>query len=87
MKVLILAHDHESVVTSIRPDYTVRRGRQANVADMEGTGVQIDKRHDKPRRQILVEEQPEWLLRQPGYSQPDARAQPRTPGRRGCHRG
>ncbi len=87
MKVLVLAHDHESVVSSVDPDRTVRRGRQADVADMDGTGVQISKRHDKTRGQILVEQQPEWLLRQPGYSELDARAQRRTPGRHGCHRG
>ena len=55
MKVLVLAHDHESVVSGGGPDCAVRRGRQADVADMDGTGVQISKRHDKARHQILVE--------------------------------
>ena len=86
MKVFVPAHDHESMVPSVGPNCPVRRGRQPNVTDMDGTGVQISQRHDKTRREILVEQQAEWPLRQPGYSRPDARAQRRTPGRRECHR-
>jgi len=53
------------------PDRAVWGGRQADVADVEGFGVGVSKRPHKARGQILVEEQPGWLLRQPGYSMPE----------------
>jgi hypothetical protein len=68
VKILVLAHDHESVVPSMSPDRTVGRGRQGHVADMSGTGVQIGERCDEARCKVLVEEQLGGLLRQPGYS-------------------
>jgi hypothetical protein len=39
-----------------------------HVADVDGSRIEISKRPDEARREILVEEQPDWLLRQPGYS-------------------
>src|SRR3989441_8108679 len=53
---------------------------------MDGTGVQVGERVNKTGRQILVEKQPGWLLRQPDYSRPGAHARQRTLGRRGCRR-
>jgi hypothetical protein len=68
MKIFILADDHEGLISSMRPDCTVRCGQQTDVADMDGVGVQIGEYTDEARRQILVEEQSGWLLRQPDYS-------------------
>jgi hypothetical protein len=36
MKILVLAHDHESVVPSMGPDRTVGDGHHGDVADMGG---------------------------------------------------
>lgn len=84
MKILVLAHDHESVVPSMGPDRTIGSGRQGHVADMGGAGVRIGERCDEARCEVLVEEQLGELLRQPGYSRSGAHARRRTPGTRGC---
>jgi len=55
VKVLVLGHDDESVIASIGPDCTVRGGGQADLTDMDGTGVQVSERVNKTGRQILVE--------------------------------
>jgi len=86
VKVLVLGHDDESVIASMGPDCTVRGSGQADLADMDGTGVQVGERVNKTGRQILDEKQPGWLLRQPDYSRPGAHARQRTLGRRGCRR-
>jgi hypothetical protein len=86
MKVFVLGHDHESAVSGMGPDCMVGDERQADVADMEGTGIHVTKSPDKASREILVEKQPGGLLRQPGYSRPGAPARQRTLGRHGCRR-
>ena len=47
--------------------------RPADLTDMDGTGVQVSQRVNKTGRQILVEKQSGWLLRQPDYSRPGER--------------
>jgi hypothetical protein len=41
VKVLVLGHDHESVIASMGPDCTVRGGGQADLTGMGGTGLQV----------------------------------------------
>jgi hypothetical protein len=53
---------------------------------MEGLRVDVSQRFDKTSRQVLVEKQFGWLLRQPEYSGRGARARQRKPGRRGYRR-
>ena len=55
VKVLVLGHDDESVIASIGPDCTVRGGGQADLTDMDGSGVLDRERVNKTGRQILVE--------------------------------
>lgn len=86
MKVFVLADDDEIVVLGVRPDRAVRGGGQADAADMEGLRVDVSQRFDKTSRQVLVEKQFGWLLRQPEYSGRGARARQRKPGRRGYRR-
>src|SRR5713226_6746035 len=74
VKVLVPGHNDESMIASMGPDCPVGGGGQADLTDMDGTGVQVSERPDKAGRQILVEKQPGWLLRQPDYSRPGARA-------------
>jgi hypothetical protein len=87
MKVLVLAHDHESIITRVAPDRTVGGGRQRYIADMGRTGIQIVERCYEARCEILVEEQLRALLRQPDYSRSGARGRRQTLGTRGCPRG
>ena len=58
------------MIASIGPDCLVGGGGQADLADMDGTGVQVSERPNKTGRQILVKEQPGRLVRQPDYSRP-----------------
>ena len=68
VKILVPGHDNEPMIASISPDCTVGRGGQADLADVDGMAVQVSERPNKTGRQILVEKQPGWLLRQPDYS-------------------
>jgi len=55
MKVFVLTHDHESMVSRVGPDCTIGGRREAYFADVDGTRVQVNERPDKARREILVE--------------------------------
>ena len=49
MKVFVLAHDHESVVPCVGPDYPIGCRRQADVPNVDGTWVQVRERPDQAR--------------------------------------
>jgi hypothetical protein len=68
VKVLVPGHEDQSMIASMGPDRTVRGGGQADLTDMDGTREQVSERPNKTGRQILVDKQPGWLLRQPDYS-------------------
>jgi hypothetical protein len=85
LKVLILGYDYEPVIAGVLPDRTTGTTRQTSVADVDAAWVQIRELGDKPRREILVEEQ-HLPLSWRGYSLPAVRAPRQTPGRRGCRR-
>ena len=86
MKILILAYKDKSVLPRILPDRNVGGAAQANVANMDGTWIDIGKCGDEARREIFIKDEPVWRLRQQGRSRRRVRAPRQRLGMPGCRR-
>lgn len=58
MKVRIFGDDDQVVPAGVLPYLHVSRGAQPDGLNMDGAGIDIGPRIDKPRRQVLIEQQP-----------------------------
>ena len=55
MEVFVLRHDQQSVISRVGPDGTIGRRGEADVANVDGTGIKVSERPDKACCEILVE--------------------------------
>ena len=85
MKIVVLAYQSQLIFARVLPDRDIGSTQQADVADMEGAGIDVSERCDKTGRQIFVEKEP-GRLNQRRRSPRDVHAPPHRPVKRVYHR-